>query len=105
MNSEIDWKCLDDVTVLSHYHRTRNNAIHLLWRPHLVIYLDVPAAEVRRRIEARNRPHEVDSPVSTTQYLQTLEDVYKKDYLKTIRSVSAFPILVQRCPLAERILV
>lgn len=69
---------------LSHYHRTRNNAIHLLWRPHLVIYLDVPAAEVRRRIEARNRPHEVDSPVSTTQYLQTLEDVYKKDYLKTI---------------------
>lgn len=63
----------------------RNNALFALWRPHLVIYLDVPVDETRRRIEARNCPNEKDSLVTTPAYLQALVDSYKKDYLKDIR--------------------
>ena len=71
--------------VLKFYYEARNNAMFALWQPHLVIYLDVPVAEVRRRIEARNRPFEKDSPASSPEYLQTLEHVYKTTYLNTIR--------------------
>jgi deoxyadenosine/deoxycytidine kinase len=63
----------------------RNNALFALWRPHLVIYLDVPVDETRRRIEARNLPNEKDSMLTTPAYLQALVDSYKKDYLKDIR--------------------
>ena len=56
-----------------------------LWRPHLVIYLDVPVAEARRRIEARNRPNEKDSPATTTAYLQSMENAYKQKFLKEMR--------------------
>ena len=56
-----------------------------LWRPHLVIYLDVPAAEARRRIEARNRPNEKDSPATTVAYLQSMEKAYKEKFLKEMR--------------------
>ncbi len=71
--------------VYHHYHKMRNNALFALWRPHLVVYLDVPVEETRKRIEARNRPHEKDSLVSTPAYLQSLENTYKKDILKDIR--------------------
>jgi len=69
---------------LKFYYEARNNAMFALWQPHLVIYLDVPVAEVRRRIEARNRPFEKDSPASSPEYLQTLENLYKTTYLNTI---------------------
>lgn len=72
--------------VYNHYHKVRNNSLPALWRPHLVIYLDVPVAETRRRIEARNRPHENTSKATTETYLQSLEDSYKKSFLKDIRS-------------------
>lgn len=74
--------------VYHHYHKMRNNALFALWRPHLVVYLDVPVEETRKRIEARNRPHEKDSLVSTPAYLQSLENTYKKDILKDISSHS-----------------
>lgn len=67
-----------------YYYRMKNNAMHLLWQPHLVIYLDVPVDEVHSRIEKRNRTNEKDSLASTTGYLQTLDNVYKQEYLKTI---------------------
>uniref|UniRef100_A0A4Y7NGN6 NADH dehydrogenase [ubiquinone] 1 alpha subcomplex subunit 10, mitochondrial n=1 Tax=Megafenestra aurita TaxID=2291010 RepID=A0A4Y7NGN6_9CRUS len=72
--------------VYNHYHKVRNNSLPALWRPHLVIYLDVPVAETRRRIEARNRPHENTSKATTETYLQSLEDSYKKSFLKDISS-------------------
>jgi len=68
----------------SYYYRMKNNGLHLLWRPHLVIYLDVPVDEVRSRIEARNRTNEKDSQASTTGYLQTMENAYKQQFLKSI---------------------
>ncbi|EFX67986.1 hypothetical protein DAPPUDRAFT_231763 [Daphnia pulex] len=70
--------------VYNFYHQVRNNALFALWRPHLVIYLDVPVDETRRRIEARNLPNEKDSMLTTPAYLQALVDSYKKDYLKDI---------------------
>jgi len=70
------------------YHKVRDNAMFALWRPHLVIYLDVPVAEARRRIEARNRPNEKDSPATTTAYLQSMENAYKQKFLKEM-SVSS----------------
>uniref|UniRef100_A0A4Y7NNP2 NADH dehydrogenase [ubiquinone] 1 alpha subcomplex subunit 10, mitochondrial n=1 Tax=Simocephalus serrulatus TaxID=117539 RepID=A0A4Y7NNP2_9CRUS len=73
-------------SVYNYYHRVRNNALFALWRPHLVIYLDVPVAETRRRIEARNRPHEKDSKIATEPYLKSLEESYKKDFLKEVSS-------------------
>ena len=71
--------------VYNYYHQVRNNALFALWYPHLVVYLDVPVAETRKRIEERNRPHEKDSKITTPAYLQSLEDCYKKDVLKEIR--------------------
>nr|CAG4646238.1 EOG090X05NZ [Macrothrix elegans] len=72
--------------MLNYYHKVRNNSFFALWRPHLVVYLDVPVAEQRRRIEARNRPHEKDSKATTPAYLQSLENSYKQDFLKDISS-------------------
>uniref|UniRef100_A0A4Y7NIM1 NADH dehydrogenase [ubiquinone] 1 alpha subcomplex subunit 10, mitochondrial n=1 Tax=Moina brachiata TaxID=675436 RepID=A0A4Y7NIM1_9CRUS len=70
--------------IFNYYHQVRNNSLFAIWRPHLVVYLDVPVEETRRRIEARNRPHEKDSLATTPAYLQTLENVHKKNYLKDI---------------------
>nr|CAG4650134.1 EOG090X05NZ [Sida crystallina] len=69
---------------VKYYEKLMSNTMFHLWRPHLVIYLDVPVSEVRRRIETRNRPYEKDSLVTTPEYLQTLENLYKRKYLKTI---------------------
>nr|CAG4641673.1 EOG090X05NZ [Eurycercus lamellatus] len=66
------------------YYKVRENSLFALWKPHLVIYLDVPVSEVRRRIEARNRPNEKDSAASSPAYLQSLEDSYKQTFLKDI---------------------
>nr|CAG4649309.1 EOG090X05NZ [Scapholeberis mucronata]SVE93598.1 EOG090X05NZ [Scapholeberis mucronata] len=54
----------------------------MLWRPHLVIYLDVPVDETRRRIEARNLPYEKDSKATSPEYLKAMEDCYKNEILK-----------------------
>lgn len=76
--------------VFNYYHQIRNNSLFAIWRPHLVVYLDVPVDEVRRRIEARNRPNEKDSLATSPAYLQTLENTYKKNYLKDIRYLIDF---------------
>jgi len=74
--------------VQSFYYRMKSNALYQLWRPHLVIYLDLPVAEVRSRIEARNRTNEKDSPASTTAYLESLDKAYKQEFLKTMSTHS-----------------
>jgi len=75
-------------TFLNFYHQVRDNSMYHLWKPHLVIYLDVPVDEVRRRIEQRNRPYEKDSIVSSPEYLKTLEKFYKNTFLKEINNHS-----------------
>nr|CAG4643187.1 EOG090X05NZ [Ilyocryptus agilis] len=66
------------------YHKVRDNSLLTLWKPHLVIYLDVPVPEIRRRIETRNRPHEKDSIATSQAYLESLDKAYKNIFLKDI---------------------
>lgn len=53
-------------------------------RPHLVIYLDLPVNLVQQRIKERKIPYEINSKALTSEYLATMEQFYKQDYLKNI---------------------
>lgn len=66
------------------YNEVRTDSLFALWKPHLVIYLDLPAEQVRRRIEERNVSYEKNSPATSLNYLKILENTYKKQYLKDI---------------------
>ncbi len=45
---------------------------------------------MRRRIEERNVSYEKNSPATSLNYLKTLENTYKKQYLKDIRYAGFF---------------
>lgn len=64
--------------------KSRNEAMYEFMRPHLVIYLDIPVNTVIDNIKKRNKPYEQGSKFYTPEVLGTLEDLYKKDYLKKI---------------------
>lgn len=70
----------------SYYNQIMREIIPHLLRPHLVIYLDVPVAEVKNRIKKRNIDYEVNSKVLTDEYLKSMETTYKQIYLKDISS-------------------
>ncbi|XP_043243730.1 NADH dehydrogenase [ubiquinone] 1 alpha subcomplex subunit 10, mitochondrial-like [Amphibalanus amphitrite] len=70
--------------VRSVYREIAQQCMPFLQRPHLVVYLDIPVAEVQKRIKARARPNEVGSPALTDQFLQSLEATYKESWLKSI---------------------
>jgi len=71
-------------SIQSIYNEVRTDSLFELWKPHLVIYLDLPVEQVRRRIEERNVEYEKNSPAASLTYLQFLENAYKKQYLKDI---------------------
>ena len=56
-----------------------------LLRPHLAIYLDVPADVVMQKVKDRNLPNEVDSPFMKPEIIAYMEQIYKLDYLKKLR--------------------
>nr|CAD7196672.1 unnamed protein product [Timema douglasi] len=66
------------------YYDIKQNTITELMRPHLVVYLDVPAAVVAERIKQRNLPYEVNSKLMNEKYLANIEELYKQRYLKEI---------------------
>lgn len=68
----------------SYYHKLQYHVMPELLKPHLVVYLDVPVAEVKNRIKKRNIDYEVNSPVLTDEYLKTFESIYKQQYLNDI---------------------
>lgn len=68
----------------SYYNQLIYHVMPELMKPHLVIYLDVPVAEVKNRIKKRNVDYEVNSKALTDDYLKTMESVYKQQYLKDI---------------------
>lgn len=74
----------------SAYYDIRKNSIVELLRPHLVVYLDVPVPKVMENIKKRALPYECNSPALTKEYLQSMEDTYKQQYLSEIRFVLFF---------------
>ncbi|XP_042216693.1 NADH dehydrogenase [ubiquinone] 1 alpha subcomplex subunit 10, mitochondrial-like [Homarus americanus] len=63
------------------YYECKAMTVPELMRPHLVVYLDMPVDVVLQRIQERNLPHEVNSPVLTREFLSYMEQVYKKQFL------------------------
>lgn len=71
--------------VKSVYYAVQKNTISHLMKPHLIVYLDVPAAQVKKNVAQRNLPHEVGSDIYNDKFLGHLEKVYKEEYLRNIR--------------------
>ncbi|XP_063789334.1 NADH dehydrogenase [ubiquinone] 1 alpha subcomplex subunit 10, mitochondrial [Pseudophryne corroboree] len=78
-NGYIRKQCVD------HYNELKNVSIDEFLPPHLVIYVDVPAAEVYKRIQERGNAVEKKVALS---YLQSIEDVYKTSFLPKISETS-----------------
>uniref|UniRef100_A0A8C5PZ81 NADH dehydrogenase [ubiquinone] 1 alpha subcomplex subunit 10, mitochondrial n=1 Tax=Leptobrachium leishanense TaxID=445787 RepID=A0A8C5PZ81_9ANUR len=70
---------------VSHYNEVKGVSIDEFLPPHLAIYLDVPAADVHKKIlEGENA---AEKKVSLS-YLQSIEDAYKTSFLPQIRQTS-----------------
>ncbi|KAM8807018.1 NADH dehydrogenase [ubiquinone] 1 alpha subcomplex subunit 10, mitochondrial [Eudromia elegans] len=72
-------RCLD------HYKEIKEISISEFLPPHLVIYIDLPASEVRKRIQENGETYEKNV---STSYLQHIEDSYKKTFLPEISETS-----------------
>ncbi|XP_007434598.2 NADH dehydrogenase [ubiquinone] 1 alpha subcomplex subunit 10, mitochondrial isoform X1 [Python bivittatus] len=70
---------------VKHYYRMKSLSICEVLPPHLVIYIDVPVSEVKKRIEKIGQPYE--KKVSAA-YLQSIEDSYKKSFLPQMSETS-----------------
>lgn len=70
--------------VKRYYYDIRKNSMTELLKPHLIVYLDVPVDVLLERIKKRGVAYEQDTSVLTPEYLQTLADVYKNQYLKDL---------------------
>ncbi|KAM9380336.1 NADH dehydrogenase [ubiquinone] 1 alpha subcomplex subunit 10, mitochondrial isoform 1-T1 [Phaethornis superciliosus] len=72
-------RCVD------HYKEIKEISISEFLPPHLVIYIDVPVADVQKRIQEKGKPYEKKvSPL----YLQNIEDAYKKTFIPEISETS-----------------
>jgi len=67
-----------------YYYQSRGEAMFEFMRPHLVIYLDIPVDTIIANLKQRNRPYEQGSKFYSPQVLKTLEENYKRDYLRTM---------------------
>ncbi|KAG8288128.1 NADH dehydrogenase [ubiquinone] 1 alpha subcomplex subunit 10, mitochondrial [Homalodisca vitripennis] len=70
------------------YYDVKRHTIDELMRPHLAIYLDVPVDKVQEKIKKRGRPHEQNSKALSASFLTTLEEAYKRQYLKEVSAHS-----------------
>ncbi|XP_067891989.1 NADH dehydrogenase [ubiquinone] 1 alpha subcomplex subunit 10, mitochondrial isoform X2 [Heterodontus francisci] len=70
---------------VDHYNELKGNSICEFLPPHLVIYLDVPVAEVQKRLKQHGETYEQNV---STAYLQSIEEAYKKSFLPEIREMS-----------------
>ncbi|XP_075173572.1 NADH dehydrogenase [ubiquinone] 1 alpha subcomplex subunit 10, mitochondrial isoform X2 [Anomaloglossus baeobatrachus] len=70
---------------VNHYNEIKKVSIDEYLPPHVVIYVDVPAADVYKRIQERGNTAEKKVELS---YLQNIEDVYKTSFLPQISETS-----------------
>jgi len=65
------------------------NSLHMLQRPHVVLYLDAPVETVMKNIKARNNPWDKDSPVwNNKRYLNDIYNEKKRRYLMDVQKHS-----------------
>uniref|UniRef100_A0A6P8QYG1 NADH dehydrogenase [ubiquinone] 1 alpha subcomplex subunit 10, mitochondrial n=1 Tax=Geotrypetes seraphini TaxID=260995 RepID=A0A6P8QYG1_GEOSA len=70
---------------IEHYDEIKGISIDEFLPPHLVIYVDVPVADIYKKIQENGNLAE--KKVSTS-YLQSIEDAYKKKFLPQISETS-----------------
>ncbi|XP_030065534.1 NADH dehydrogenase [ubiquinone] 1 alpha subcomplex subunit 10, mitochondrial [Microcaecilia unicolor] len=70
---------------LAHYNEIKGISIDEFLPPHLEIYVDVPVADIYKKIQESGNLAE--KKVSTS-YLQSIEDAYKKNFLPQISETS-----------------
>ncbi|KAF8793317.1 NADH dehydrogenase 1 alpha like protein [Argiope bruennichi] len=64
------------------YYDINKVTLEELMQPHLIVYLDISPEVALERIKQKNNPVEVNSPVFTKEYFETIEYNYKQKYLK-----------------------
>ncbi|XP_061580093.1 NADH dehydrogenase [ubiquinone] 1 alpha subcomplex subunit 10, mitochondrial [Cololabis saira] len=70
---------------VEHYKEIKNISICEFLPPHLVIYVDVPAADVQKKLKQSGKSYLHNVPL---QYVKNIEDSYKKSFLPKIRETS-----------------
>ncbi|XP_072253687.1 NADH dehydrogenase [ubiquinone] 1 alpha subcomplex subunit 10, mitochondrial [Leuresthes tenuis] len=70
---------------VQHYNEIKNISVCEFLPPHLVIYVDLPAEEVQKKLKQSGKSHLQNVPL---QYLKGIEDSYKKSFLPKIRETS-----------------
>ncbi|MBN3304065.1 NDUAA dehydrogenase, partial [Amia calva] len=70
---------------VDHYNEIKNISICEFLPPHLVIYIDVPAEEVQKKLKQSGKPHLQNVPLA---YLKSIEEAYKKTFLPKITETS-----------------
>ncbi|XP_019735420.1 NADH dehydrogenase [ubiquinone] 1 alpha subcomplex subunit 10, mitochondrial isoform X1 [Hippocampus comes] len=70
---------------VQHYNEIKNISICEFLPPHLVVYVDVPAEEVHKKLKQSGKQHLQNVPLA---YLKSIEDSYKKTFLPQISEKS-----------------
>ncbi|XP_018591101.2 NADH dehydrogenase [ubiquinone] 1 alpha subcomplex subunit 10, mitochondrial [Scleropages formosus] len=70
---------------VEHYNEIKGISICEFLPPHLVIYVDVPAEEVQKKLKQTGKPELENVPVA---YLKSIEESYKKTFLPKISECS-----------------
>ncbi|XP_065200303.1 NADH dehydrogenase [ubiquinone] 1 alpha subcomplex subunit 10, mitochondrial [Planococcus citri] len=68
--------------IRNYYYEVVRQSIHNLYRPHLIVYLDVPVNKTIENIKTRGADYEVNSKALTPEFLQSLEKISKEKYLR-----------------------
>ncbi|XP_030641910.1 NADH dehydrogenase [ubiquinone] 1 alpha subcomplex subunit 10, mitochondrial [Chanos chanos] len=66
---------------VEHYNEIKSISICEFLPPHLVIYVDLPAEEVQKKLKASGKPYLQNVPLP---YLKSIETAYKKSFLPHI---------------------
>ncbi|XP_066431812.1 NADH dehydrogenase [ubiquinone] 1 alpha subcomplex subunit 10, mitochondrial [Eleutherodactylus coqui] len=70
---------------VKHYNEIKDVSIDEFLPPHIVVYVDVPAADVYKKIQEKGDASEKKVELS---YLQNIEDAYKSSFLPQISETS-----------------
>ncbi|CAM9334992.1 unnamed protein product [Lampetra planeri] len=70
---------------VQHYNEIKDISICEFLPPHLVIYVDLPAEEVQKKLKQSSKSYLQNVPLA---YLKSIEDTYKKSFLPTISEKS-----------------